>query len=144
MRFPIRFGKTTFEQICFSLALFKLKTPALFLQLLLLLLQLPLLLLTLLVQLLLLLLQLLLLQLLFLLHQLQLLPLLGHVELVLQLAVHRWFFFINGEWNWNLLDFVLVGTALFDLMFQQVVDAENNFTFMRSLRLLRPSIIYES
>ena len=95
--FPSRFGKKgPFEQICFSLALFKLKTPALFLQLLLLLLlllllQLLLLPLTVLVQLLLLLLQLLLLQLLFLLHQLQLLPLLGHVELVLQLHPFRIF-----------------------------------------------------
>merc|ERR1711879_1015858 len=69
------------------------------------------------------------------------------VELGMKLAVHRHFFFIGHEWQWNWLDFSLAVTAAYDTFItisgvnlsSNAEHSSMNLTFLRVVRLARLS-----
>jgi len=66
------------------------------------------------------------------------------VELLAKLCVHRLYFFVNDDWMWNCLDFVLVIVSVQDLILSNVGGSGDrlNVAFMRILRLLRVSKMF--
>lgn len=65
------------------------------------------------------------------------------LELILKLAVHRCFFFINDESLWNIFDFTLVLQGLIDAVMTQVLKTKGtNITFARMARLLKLGKIF--
>lgn len=68
------------------------------------------------------------------------------LELVLRLAVHRLYFFINYNAGWNLLDFTLVVLSLLELTvsWSSGRDTNGTVTYLRVLRLLKFARILRS
>jgi len=65
------------------------------------------------------------------------------LELLLKLMIHRFYFFINEEWKWNLFDFTLVILTGEDLLFTHLLDGAGfNLTFLRILRIMRVSKLF--
>lgn len=61
-------------------------------------------------------------------------------ELVLKLAVHRMYFFLNKDMKWNIFDFMLVVTSIIENVLTFAISADGggvNFTFLRLLRLCK-------
>lgn len=62
------------------------------------------------------------------------------LEVVLKLAVHRLYFFVNEEMHWNILDFTLVFLALLDTVMNLLMSMDSigfDATVLRSLRVLK-------
>lgn len=64
------------------------------------------------------------------------------VEVVLRLWVHKLYFFVNDDMNWNIFDLVLVALSLADLLVDTINTASESqestsVAFMRILRLLK-------
>ena len=60
------------------------------------------------------------------------------VEVIARIAVHRWYFFVNENWGWNWFDFVLVFSAIMNLLYDQYLGYSiGNVTFLRAFRLMR-------
>jgi len=68
------------------------------------------------------------------------------LELLLRIAVHRCFFFVNDDMHWNIFDFVLVSISLVNSVFDLIIGSEsnNNVGFMRLLRLGKLARIFRS
>eukprot|EP00929_Paragymnodinium_shiwhaense_P090988 TRINITY_DN5104_c0_g1_i2.p1 TRINITY_DN5104_c0_g1~~TRINITY_DN5104_c0_g1_i2.p1 ORF type:complete len:704 (+),score=127.31 TRINITY_DN5104_c0_g1_i2:60-2171(+) len=58
-------------------------------------------------------------------------------ELLLRLWVHKFHFFFNDEFTWNILDFVLVATSFFEIVLSVALGGSFNKMFLRVLRLLK-------
>jgi len=66
------------------------------------------------------------------------------LELVVKLMVHRLYFFVNDEWAWNCLDFLLVIISVQDILWLDAGVAGNGFNvaFIRIIRLARVSKMF--
>ena len=59
-------------------------------------------------------------------------------EVMGRIAIHRQYFFVNENWGWNWFDFILVGAAIINLIYDQFVGYSiGNVTFLRAFRLMR-------
>jgi len=64
------------------------------------------------------------------------------LEVAIKLIVHRCYFFINGEWGWNIFDFIVTFLAVADCLLVRVAMADPlNVGFLRVLRMMRVSKI---
>jgi len=60
------------------------------------------------------------------------------VELMLKFGVHRWYFFCNDDMKWNLLDLLLVLTAVYYQLMTWIFTVSGvDLTYMRTLRILK-------
>lgn len=61
------------------------------------------------------------------------------IELILRLIVHRLYFFVNSDMQWNIFDTVLVTVAIVDFVAGLLVDSsgDSNLVVMRILRLCK-------
>jgi len=59
-------------------------------------------------------------------------------ELVVRLSVHRWYFFVNDEMGWNIVDTTIVGVSTLQVL-QNLVGAGSSaqLSFLRSFRVLK-------
>jgi len=59
------------------------------------------------------------------------------LELLLRMAAHRAYFFINHDWTWNNFDFIVVGASLLGAVLEAVGYIGVDLAFVRILRFLK-------